>query len=99
MEGGISRAWKYFELLLSISLSPHLLNMSSAFRKLPKAALEKPRDFTVSIPKEKIVELRQLLQLSRIAPVTYEGSHENRQWGITTKWLKEAKEKWMSFDW
>lgn len=73
--------------------------MSSAFRKLPATALQEPRNFNIYIPEEKLVELRQLLNLSGVAPMSYEGSHEDRKWGISTKWLQEAKQTWTNFDW
>ncbi|SPO06244.1 related to epoxide hydrolase [Cephalotrichum gorgonifer] len=73
--------------------------MSTAFRKLPSTALRQPQDFTISVPHERIIQLHSLLQASTIGPATYESSRESREFGITTAWLEDAREKWINFDW
>ena len=73
--------------------------MSQGFNQLP-ASVKDIQPFQVSISDEDINELNQLLKLSRIAPPTYETSQEDRRYGVTTKWLTEAKDHWLNnFSW
>ena len=72
--------------------------MSREFTTLPGNGL-RPEPFTIHVPDEKLDELRQILRLTKVGPPTYEGSHEDRKWGITTQWLREAREEWIKFDW
>ncbi|KAI5475439.1 hypothetical protein MNV49_001429 [Pseudohyphozyma bogoriensis] len=54
----------------------------------------------IDVPDEAIAELRTLLKASRVAPLTYENSREDRKYGIAHKWILDAKEHWeTSFDW
>ncbi|KAA8900210.1 hypothetical protein FN846DRAFT_989114 [Sphaerosporella brunnea] len=57
-----------------------------------------PTPFRISIPKEKLVALRTLLENSPIPAPFYEGQHAN--FGVTTAWMTAAKDYWLnSFDW
>ncbi|CAF3994402.1 unnamed protein product [Adineta steineri] len=74
--------------------------MSVPFTNLPRSATVQPTPFKVSIPQSNLDELKTLIQLSKVAPLTYEGSQEDRKYGVTNKWIREAKEKWeKDFDW
>ncbi|KAI8625408.1 Alpha/Beta hydrolase protein [Xylariaceae sp. FL1651] len=73
--------------------------MATSFATVPLKAVIKPEPFTVSIPEVLLSEFKQLLKLSKVGPVTYEGLQQDRKYGITTEWLKDAKEQWESFDW
>jgi microsomal epoxide hydrolase len=74
--------------------------MSVPFTNLPAKATLCPAPFTVSIPQAKLDELRTLLSLSNLAPDTYEGSQDDRKYGVTNKWIREAKRVWeKEFDW
>ena len=76
---------------------PTLITMSTNF---PTKATLQPAPFKVSIPKEKLNELQALLRCSKLAPATYEGSQEDRKYGVTNKWIHEAKSVWEDkFDW
>ncbi|KAF2128177.1 epoxide hydrolase-like protein [Dothidotthia symphoricarpi CBS 119687] len=58
------------------------------------------KPFTLNIPEQDLSEWRQLLQLSKLSPDTYEGRQEDRRFGITRKWLSDAKEYWLNeYDW
>ncbi|KAK5994496.1 Putative epoxide hydrolase [Cladobotryum mycophilum] len=72
--------------------------MPSLFNK-PPSAIQRPDEFTVSVPEAKLQELKQLIQLSRLGPVTYESSQQNRKYGLTTEWLSNAREQWKTFSW
>ncbi|KAF2136230.1 uncharacterized protein K452DRAFT_237850 [Aplosporella prunicola CBS 121167] len=72
----------------------------AAYETLPKTAKSKPTKFEVSIPEEKLQQLKQLVKLSPIAPETYENLHEDRSFGISRSWLQAAKQEWgNNFDW
>ncbi|KAF1835734.1 epoxide hydrolase-like protein [Decorospora gaudefroyi] len=56
--------------------------------------------FTLNISDQDILEWRQLLQLSKLAPETWEGQQEDRRYGVTRKWLAEAKDYWLNqYNW
>jgi microsomal epoxide hydrolase len=54
------------------------------------------KPFTLNIPDQDIDEWRQLLKLSKLAPETWEGSHEDGRYGVTHKWLRETKDYWLN---
>lgn len=54
------------------------------------------KPFTLNISDQDIDEWRQLLKLSKLAPETWEGSQEDRRYGVTRKWLAEAKDYWLN---
>lgn len=72
------------------------------FATIPKTAKSQPLPYQVSVPEEKVSELRQLLKLSKIAPATYENLHANAKegkFGITREWLINAKKEWETWEW
>jgi microsomal epoxide hydrolase len=73
--------------------------MARPFEKLSPKVKNPPRPFQVQIPQLRIDEMISLLKLSKLAPETYENSLESRQYGVTRKWMIEAKNQWESFDW
>ncbi|KAH6976248.1 Alpha/Beta hydrolase protein [Ilyonectria sp. MPI-CAGE-AT-0026] len=73
-----------------------------SFATIPKTAKSQPLPYTVSVPGEKVSELRQLLKLSKIGPATYENLHANTKegkFGITREWLINAKKEWETWEW
>lgn len=70
-----------------------------SFAAIPTNASLTPTPFTVAIPDAALKELQLLLKYSKIAPDTYENLLEDRRYGISSKWIREMKEKWQSFDW
>ena len=74
--------------------------MSAEFTKFsPKATLH-PTPFNVSVPQTKLDELQTILNHSKLAPDTYEGSQEDRKFGLTNKWIRDAKNVWeKEFNW
>lgn len=74
--------------------------MTIPFATLPTNATLQPTPFKVSIPDSDIKELQTLLEISKLAPDTFEGSQKDRKYGVTNKWIREAKETWQNdFDW
>lgn len=58
------------------------------------------KPFTLNVSEQDISEWRQLLQLSKLAPPTWEGEQSDRRFGVTHKWLSETKDYWLNkFDW
>lgn len=63
---------------------------------LPSAA----EPFELNISDQAISEWRQLLQLSKIGPDTYEGRQEDRRFGVSRQWLSDTKDYWLNkYDW
>ncbi|KAF1944653.1 epoxide hydrolase-like protein [Clathrospora elynae] len=58
------------------------------------------KPFTLDVSDQDISEWRQLLQLSKLAPETFEGRQEGGQYGISHKWLSSAKDYWLNkYEW
>ena len=58
------------------------------------------KPFDVDIPEKDVEEFKTLLKLSKVAAPTYESTQKDRKYGVTDKWLAEAKERWSGgFDW
>ncbi|KZP29800.1 alpha/beta-hydrolase [Athelia psychrophila] len=71
-----------------------------AFTQLPSNATISPKPFKVDIPDATLDELHTLLKYAKLAPETYEGSLEDRRYGVTNRWIREARDVWATkFDW
>ena len=55
--------------------------------------------FEVNIGEDSLTEFQTLVKCSKIAPATYESLQEDRRYGVTHKWLVEAKARLETFDW
>lgn len=53
--------------------------------------------FRIGISQSRVDDMIRLVRLSRLPPQTYEGS--DPAFGITWKWMAEAKHHWERFDW
>jgi len=63
---------------------------------LPSSA----KPFTLAVSAQDYSEWRQLLQLSKLAPDTWEGQQQDRRFGPSRTWLSDAKDYWLNtFDW
>ncbi|KAF2173377.1 hypothetical protein M409DRAFT_61817 [Zasmidium cellare ATCC 36951] len=69
------------------------------FGRLPANARSTPTPFKVEVPDSKLIELKSLIAAGKVGPTTYEGLQADRRYGIDDKWLQEAKEAWLEFDW
>lgn len=77
-----------------------MTQIRKAFGVLPSTARIKPEEFTVSFPQPELDDLRSLIAASRVGPETFEGLQQDRKYGITTQWLRDAKASWLEeFDW
>jgi pimeloyl-ACP methyl ester carboxylesterase len=54
------------------------------------------KPFTLNIPDQDLDDWRQLLKLSKLPPQTWEGSQEDRRYGVTHKWLSETRDYWLN---
>lgn len=58
------------------------------------------KPFTLNVLDKDFSEFKQLLQVSKLGPLTWEGQQEDRRFGVTHKWLSEAKDYWLNkFNW
>jgi microsomal epoxide hydrolase len=73
--------------------------MPCPYTNLPAGVKVKPQPFKVNIPEGKVLEMKQLIKLSKLPPATYESTQEDRRYGVTIQWLEEAKDAWLDFDW
>jgi hypothetical protein len=75
-------------------------NMLKPFATIPESASLHPVPFQVQVPQAELDHLKALFALSKIAPATIEGLQEDREYGVSIKWLAETKAYWESnFDW
>ncbi|KAL5389545.1 hypothetical protein DPSP01_002441 [Paraphaeosphaeria sporulosa] len=58
------------------------------------------KPFTLHIPDQDLSEWRQLLQLSKLGPRTFENTQTKDNFGVTYDWLSSAKDHWLNtYDW
>ncbi|KAF5524013.1 putative epoxide hydrolase [Colletotrichum aenigma] len=73
--------------------------MAHAYGTVPAGAPKQPEKFTLRIPDQEIADFKKLVELSKIGPDTYYNQQEDRRFGVTRKWLINAKETWLKYDW
>jgi microsomal epoxide hydrolase len=74
--------------------------MSLSFGNVPTKATLECVKFTAAALDSELEDFYSLLKLSKVGPVTYEGSQSDLRYGITHEWLQNTKEYWLSkFDW
>ena len=71
-----------------------------AFGALPPNVRVTPEEFVVAFPQTELDDLRSLIAASRVGPETFEGLQQDRKYGVTTQWLRDAKISWLEeFNW
>lgn len=76
------------------------MTSSKEFSSVPAGASQKPTPFELHINEQKLQDFKTLLKLSPIAKETYENTQEDGEFGVTRKWMLDAKKQWQdSFDW
>ncbi|KAM0250772.1 hypothetical protein ACHAP5_001989 [Fusarium lateritium] len=73
--------------------------MSDGYQHIPAGAQVEPNPFHISIPEDRVAELKQLVKLGKVAPPTYESTQKEHNYGIGHQWLTDAKAAWIDFDW
>ena len=70
------------------------------YAEVPSAATLRPVPFEVKIDDDKLHELKILIKQSKVAPDTYENTQEDGRFGVSNKWITDAKDHWENtFDW
>ncbi|KAI8933787.1 hypothetical protein NX059_009495 [Plenodomus lindquistii] len=58
------------------------------------------KPFTLRVSDQDHSEWKQLLQLSKLPPDTWEGRQEDRRFGVSRQWLTDTKDYWLNkYDW
>ncbi|KAH3995825.1 hypothetical protein HBH92_066700 [Parastagonospora nodorum] len=58
------------------------------------------KPFTLNVSDQDLSEWRQLLQLSKLPPTTYENTQTKENFGVTKEWMSNAKDYWLNkYDW
>jgi hypothetical protein len=71
-----------------------------AFGTLPPNTRIAPQDFVVNFPQNELDDLRSLIAASRVGPDTFEGFQQDRKYGVSAQWLRDAKTSWLEdFNW
>ena len=56
--------------------------------------------FKAAVPDSELQAFKTILSHSPIGPKTYENQQQDRRFGVTHKWLSEAKQRWQyEYDW
>jgi pimeloyl-ACP methyl ester carboxylesterase len=87
---------------LTPSTSPEAFTMS--FHTMPYKATLKPKPFQAHVSDSELNDFKQLLELSKIGPKTYENQFTDvkdiKSWGISRQWVEDAKKHWETkYDW
>lgn len=70
------------------------------YSTIPTGAAGHFESFQSNVTDEKLYQPKQLIELSPIAPATWENRHEDRHSGVSRSWLIDAKKHWLeSFNW
>jgi microsomal epoxide hydrolase len=74
------------------------------FGQVPENVRVKQQPCEIDIPPQAITELRHLVQVARLGPVTFENSQPepNTSYGLTRSWIKQAIQTWAdesAFNW
>ncbi|KAK8843497.1 hypothetical protein IAR55_007157 [Kwoniella newhampshirensis] len=71
-----------------------------SYSTLPHKPTVPLEPFRIAIPEEDVMELKELLKLSRISKETYENTHAEARdgFGVSRDWLIKTKEEWLKFD-
>lgn len=70
------------------------------YSTIPTGATGHFESFKLKIADAKLSQLKQLVELSPIAPATWENQHVDRRFGVSRSWLIDAKKQWLeSFNW
>lgn len=92
----------YQSVLYSIHKFSHrnfFFNMPN-YAELPTGVTLETEIFKVAIPHDQQQDLLNLVRASKLGPQTYENTGEDGKYGLTYKWISEAKSYWEnSFDW
>jgi hypothetical protein len=70
------------------------------FGTIPRNVKQQPELFEVHFEQQQLDDMKTLIRLSPIAKETFENKQQDGRFGVTRKWMVEAKEYWeKEFDW
>lgn len=70
------------------------------YSKIPAGATLDAKPFKAHIDEEKLQHMKQLLELSPVAPPVFENTNAGRMYGMERSWLENAKKFWLNrFNW
>lgn len=76
------------------------MTSTKPFSIVPAGASQRLTSFELHIDDQKLQNFKTLLKLSPVAKQTYENLREDGEFGVTHKWMSDAKKHWQdSFDW
>lgn len=67
------------------------------YGKIPSNATLKPLAFRAKVTEEELTDFEDILKASKVGPQTFENQQEDRRFGLTHKWLAEAKRHWETY--
>lgn len=73
--------------------------MSANYCTIPTAAIKQPKPFVVRHTDEQLRDFKTAIESAKLGPTTYENLQQDRKYGVTSQWLREAVEAWKEFDW
>ncbi|KAF5615446.1 epoxide hydrolase [Fusarium sp. NRRL 52700] len=73
--------------------------MSANYSTIPVSAVKQPKPFIVHHSDEQLQDFKIAIESAKLGPTTYENLQQNRQYGVTSEWLREAVTTWKDFDW
>jgi microsomal epoxide hydrolase len=77
-----------------------MLKIKEAFGALPPDVRVTPQDFVAAFPQTELDDLHSLIAASRVGPDTFEGLQQDRKYGVSSPWLRDAKTSWLEeFNW
>ncbi|CVK98882.1 related to epoxide hydrolase [Fusarium mangiferae] len=73
--------------------------MSANYSTVPAAAVKQPKPFIVHHTDEQLRDFKTAIESAKLGPTTYENLQQDRKYGVTSLWLREAVAAWKEFDW
>jgi microsomal epoxide hydrolase len=74
--------------------------MAKNFGVPPRNNPAKLEAFTLRVSDDALAEFRELVRLSKIGPATWWNQYDDHRFGVSRKWMSDAKEAWLTtFDW
>ena len=89
---------KAIDTLVSLRCTRRIGDMS--FAELPHESAIPLHPFKIDTPQSELDDLKALLAATRLPTKTFENVQTKDNFGVTRKWIVEAKDTWLnSFDW
>ncbi|KAF5707164.1 epoxide hydrolase [Fusarium mundagurra] len=73
--------------------------MSADYSTIPASALRQSKPFIVHHTDEQLRDFKIDIESAKLGPTTYENLQQDRKYGVTAQWLREAVVAWKTFNW